>query len=35
VYKVDSFVGLVIDEQFHGQECYDRGLLGTLYFYFF
>jgi hypothetical protein len=23
VYKLDSFVGFIEDEQFHAQECYD------------
>jgi hypothetical protein len=24
VYKLDSFVGFIGDEQLHAQECYDR-----------
>jgi hypothetical protein len=24
VYKLDSFVGFIGDEQVHAQECYDR-----------
>jgi hypothetical protein len=25
VYKLDSFVGFIGDEQLHAQECYGRG----------
>jgi hypothetical protein len=27
VYKLDSFVGFIGDEQFHAQECYAGGVV--------